>query len=222
MPIPPEVEPSWKFIWGQVVNMNGQWKMHEQLFGKGPKRMELLAKHASNFFAMVQQTFLLDVQLTLSKLGDPSQSGKFDNMTLAKLADEIREAAPNPSDEAIAFHQEMAACLSDFADKSKQVRERRNKYLAHLDYDVALDQLPIPLETPTRREIEEALQSVTAFMWTIEKYFGEATTVYNHVNTIHDGDDVVRALKGAARYFELVRAGKIDWTDLTNSPWANA
>jgi len=143
--------------------MHGQWKVHEQLFGKGKKRLDLLAQEASNFFSIVQQALLMDIQLTLSKLGDPGRSGKFENMTLEKLMEEIKDLDPHPVPEALKFHKKLEACLADFADKSTKVRERRNKYLAHLDYDVALDLRPEPLETPTRTEIEEALNSVDAF-----------------------------------------------------------
>jgi hypothetical protein len=171
---------------------------------------------------IVQQALLLDVQLTLSKLGDAAQAGKFDNMSLAKLAEEIEQIDPSPGVEAKGFHQKLIVCLADFADKSKLVRDRRNKFLAHLDYDVALDLRPKSLEGPTRSEIDEALKSVTNFMWTVEGYFGEAITVYHGVATVHDGNDVVNLLKRAQRYFELVKAERIERDDWRESPWADA
>jgi hypothetical protein len=222
MPIPALVEPSWKFIWNQIAYLHFQWKIHEQLCGKGQKRMDLLAGDAHNFFGIIQQALLTEVQLTLSKLGDSARSHRFENMTLAKLVEEIQLIDPNPNAEGAEFYERLAVCQADFADKSRKVRERRNKYLAHSDYDVALDLRLVPLETPTRAEIEEALKSLTAFMWVIEAHFGEGITVYSQVVTDYDADDLVNLLKQAERYKELIIAGKLPWTDLRESAWSDA
>jgi hypothetical protein len=223
MPIPPEIVPSWEFNWHQVVDAHTQWTLLEQLFGKSNKRMELLAGDASNFFAVVQRTFLLDIQLTLSKLGDAAKTGRFDNMTLAKLADEIEQLYPKPLVESTDwFLGQLAIRMAEFSRSSCKVRERRNKFLAHLDYSVALGTHPVTLETPTRKEIEEALDSLRSVMREVERFFEEAATAYGHVVTIHDGDDLVDLLKRAARYRELVESEKISWDDWTQSPWANA
>ena len=200
-----------------------QWKMLEQVFGKGQKRMDLLAECASNFFVMVQWAVLLDIQLTISKLGDPAQSGKFGNMTLAKLAEEVEQSDPKPVTELVDnFHKRIAACLQDFSQKSAKVRERRNKYLAHSDYDTALDRRPVPILTPTRREIEASLESLRALMRELELHFGEPSTAYSDSATIHDGEDLIMWLKWAHRYDELMTDETIDWNDWRMSPFAGA
>jgi AbiU2 len=223
MAIPPALGASWKFIWNEVADVHALWKVHEQLFGKGEKRIDLLNACASNFFAVAQEAFLLAIQLKLSKLGDPAMTGKYDNMTLAKLSDEIKSTFAGkacPSSQKLSARLDTR--LQDYASKSEKVRERRNKYFAHSDHATALNIRPVPLLTPTREEINGALESLRSFMRVVETHFGEPYTSYNNVSTIHDGESLIVSLKYSLRYQEMQKAEKIDWFDFRQSPWNDA
>ncbi len=158
MPFSPALEASWKFIQNQVIDIHIHWKFHEQLFGRGQKRLDLINESAPNFFYLTQEALLLAIQLKLSKLGDPASMGRHENMTLAKLRDEIlSECMSLASKSSEAFIARLDACLKDYGVKSEKARERRNKILAHTDHAAAMNKLVIPLLTPTRQEIEDAL-----------------------------------------------------------------
>lgn len=154
MPIPNAFEPSWKFIWNEVVDVHAKWKIHEQLFAKGQKLLDLLMDTSSNFFAVVQDVLLLSVQLTISKLGDRPRMGGFENLNLAKPAEEAyaSDSGENAGEKA-AFRGRLTGRLAVFAEGSRNVRERRNKYLAHLGYDVALNTSTTPLLSVSRHEM---------------------------------------------------------------------
>jgi hypothetical protein len=220
MPIPAALEPSWKFIYNEVVDIHLHWKFFEQLFGRGQRRLDLLNECAPNFFYLVQDAMLLVIQLRLCKFGDPAATGKNQNMTLAKLRDEIQSQGDPDSGKMRIFITRLDACLADYGAKCGKVRIRRNKFLAHTDQLKAMN--VVPLLGPTRQEIDDALDSLRIFMRAVEDYFAETPIAYNHVLTIHDGEAVVTALKYNLRYMELQHAEVFPYFDYEKSPWANA
>jgi hypothetical protein len=219
MPIPHQLQASWKFIEDQVIDVHMHWTFHEKLFNVGQKRFDLLNTAASNFFYLAQQNFLLAVLLKLCKLGDPASNGKFENMTLTKLRDEIKaEGGTQTSVPSKAAR--LDACLDDFGDKSAKIRVLRNKMLAHTDRQTAMQ--IVPLIGPTRKEIQEALESLSSFMHEVNAYFGEIPTAYGLTLGWYGADDLVAVLKGGFRYRELQQDGTIDYADIQKSQWMDA
>jgi hypothetical protein len=219
MAIPSALEETWKYLWSEVVMLHAQWKIHEQLFGKGEKRLRLLNECASNFFFLVQQTFLLEIQLAICKLGDPPRSMGFDNLTLARLILEVKASDQDSgSKKAAKFYGRLGRRLEVFKGRSKNIRERRNKDLAHCDMATAR-MMPVHLGSPSRREITKALETLTRFMRDVERYFGEASTAYWSVSTMQDGDNLVGWLKSGRRFREIHEAGLVDMYDYSNSEW---
>jgi hypothetical protein len=130
--IPNAITPTWDALREQVVRLHLQWRLHEELFVKEERR-KLLDEVAGTFFGLVQQNFLLDVQLAIARLGDPAQQGSNSNITLHKLAAEIRALYQEPLDPPVQeFFAALARALAAFALASEKVRERRNKYFCPL------------------------------------------------------------------------------------------
>jgi hypothetical protein len=198
-----------------------QWRLHEELFVKQERR-KLLDEVAGTFFALVQQNFLLEVQLAIARLGDPAQQGPNSNMTLHKLAAEIGAVYQEPLDLPVKhFLAALTSELATFAMTSEKVRERRNKYLAHSDYDHALGKHPVPILTPTRAEIDGALATLRSALHLVTTHFGEIPTAYQAVNAEGTGESLVGMIKAGMRYYELLDEGTLDG-DLHLSKWGNA
>src|SRR5215472_2229378 len=87
--MPNEITGTWEFLHGEVVWLHGRWSMYRQLFGTNENRVNLLNKVAPNYFGTIQNIQLDEVQLTLSRLGDPAQTGKRQNLTLETLVGEL-------------------------------------------------------------------------------------------------------------------------------------
>jgi hypothetical protein len=206
-----------------VLDVHAKWKIHEQLFGSGQKRLDLLMRTSPNFFAIIQETLLISIQLTISKLGDPAKSGKFDNMTLAKLVAQVQEHdMEGDVGKKSIFNADIDTRLVEFGTASDKVRERRNKLLAHLDYGTALNLHPMPITGVTRKEIEAALSALRTLVREVEDYVGESPTAYQNVVLTWDGDLLISSLKHAQRYLELEKDGTVSYDDWRTSQWADA
>lgn len=116
--------------------------------------------------------------------------------------------------------------LTQYRDRCKAIQWRRNKQLAHADLATLLHQhgaaTGVPLSSPSRQEIEYALEALRDFMRTIEDYFGETPVAYTMFVSRDDGDALVSVLKQGLRYEELSRNQVLPFNDLANFDRNNA
>jgi hypothetical protein len=174
--------------------------MYLQLFEATPERIAFLNDCAYTFFGMLQNVLLDDVQLGLSKLGDPSQIGRHRNLTLATLQESI--ATLNEP----VLTAQLAQALSTYQIKSADVRDRRNKRIAHLDFNTSMQKATGGLTTPSRREIEETLDALRKFMNVVAGRFGNTQIFYEASAPDEAAARILLLLKAGMRYQEL-------WTD---------
>ena len=198
----------WSGLKSEVTWLHGRWIIYQQLYGRSSERIDLLNRSASTFFYIVQLSLLHDVQLSLSKLGDPPGSGDRKNMTLDALVEQLKDAG----------EKEVVVKIRSLVDayhaSCKKVRHRRNKWIAHFDLDTLLASKVTPLGGPSRAEIEAALDALREVMNCVELHYAEPRTLYEHFIMTHDGDQLIFALMRGMRYNELVREGVIGFDDL--------
>jgi hypothetical protein len=220
MEIPAEIEPTWNLIHLNVLSLHLTWKMHEQLFKK-EERINFLDHVAAAFFWLVQQSFLLEVQLGIAKLRDPAHQGQFSNMTVYKLDEEVRALYQEPLSASVQdFFTTLWEKLTAFKTASAAIHERRNKLLAHLDYEHALKRHPTPLPGPTRMEIENTLRALESLLNEIATHFGEMQTAYAGVRADGTAENVVGMMKAGMRYHELLMISAMEG-DPHLSKWGN-
>jgi hypothetical protein len=210
MGVPQEVQPIWNMIWQRVARLHGNWIVYRQLFGQSEQLVTMLNRCASAFFAVVQDGLLSDVQLSLSRLADPPRSMGRPNATLATLISEIEAAEGSDI-------PDLRARLEEYRASCEKIKARRNKYLAHYDYEALVKNASAPLDGPSRHEIEQALAALRRFMSDVESHFGEVPTNFEHFISRNDGTDLVWWLKRGLRHRELEESGQIEPLDLRNS-----
>lgn len=206
--LPAEIRDIWVTIKSEVVWLHGRWIIYRQLYGTSQERIDILNSSASTFFNVLQKTLLHDVQLSLSKLGDPAGSGKRKNLTLAALVAEL-EAVGESS-----VVSKLAPLVTTFDDACKNLRHRRNKWIAHFDLRTMLESKVKPLEGPSRAEIEAALKALRDVMNCVELHFTESQTMYEQFILNNDGEYLISTLKQGLRYRELVKGKVIAHDDL--------
>ena len=86
---PSQIYTLWTTLDKEVTWLHGRWIIYRQLFGTSKERVELLNESAGTFFNVLQDVLLHDVQLSLSKLGDPADTGSRENMTLEALHEDV-------------------------------------------------------------------------------------------------------------------------------------
>src|SRR6185295_6641359 len=84
-PIPADILTVYDELRSEVTWLHGRWICYRQLYAVSPKRTELLNESAGTFFYILQDVLFDEVQIALSKLTDPSRTGKFENLSLEQL-----------------------------------------------------------------------------------------------------------------------------------------
>lgn len=178
------------------------------MFGKSKERIELLNACAGEFFFIIQDALLADVQLSMSRLAERVKTSGKKNATLERLSNEIA-MPPIP---------QLTGCLQDYRDRCDKITLRRNKELAHADLGALLRRNGFaggtPIPGPSRQEIEEALKALREFMNAVEGYFNDPPMDYEIFASPDDGDSLVEILKQGLAYRELWKAGKLPFEDL--------
>ncbi|TAJ80141.1 hypothetical protein EPO44_18870 [bacterium] len=195
--LPSTIQPIWNELHGDVAWLHWRWHIYRQLFGTSPERIQFLNECAATFFGMLQNVLLDDVQLGLSKLGDPSQTGKHRNITLATLADAI--AGLNEP----ALNTQLQSAITAYQSKSARVRDRRNKRIAHLDFNTSMQRASAGLPQPSRQEIDEALEALRKFMNVIAARFGNTQIFYEASAPDAAAYALLLILKGGMRHREM-------------------
>lgn len=204
---PGKIHTLWTILDKEITWLHGRWIIYSQLFGTSKERVELLNESAGTFFNVLHDVLLHDVQLSLSKLGDPAGSGSRKNMTLEALHEALLGAG-----EATAADK-MKASMQKFEAACAKIRQRRNKWIAHFDRSTMLNEDVIPRMGPSREEIESALKALREAMNCISVHYTETTIAYEHFSMQADGEALLRNLRRGLRYTELVEAGTVSRDD---------
>ena len=177
-----------KAIIDKVVWLHVKWRAYRELFGTSEERVSLLNDHAPVTFRIFQQALYDDVQLSIARLADPSESCGQRNLSLRTLLDMYPGDVPEPAERA---HDEFQRAVTS-------IRTRRHKELAHNDLGCVAGVLA--LTGISRREIEAAL----AQLWTVlEEAHGQnsrSEICFDRVIGIYeDTGDFVELLESMAR-----------------------
>lgn len=200
----------------ELTWLHGRWKIYRQLYGTSSDRIDLLNNSAPTFFYFTQQIMINDIQVSLGRLTDPARMGKSENLSLEQLQERIDKFHCGE------FSHNARGLLDAVHEICDQFRALRNKKLAHLDLDHALERSANPIPYASREQVEKALLSMRTYMNHIEGYFYDSEYAYNLFVMSSDGNHLVWMLKSALRYRELVDEGVIPIDDLEKMKWKDA
>jgi nicotinamidase-related amidase len=206
--IPTPVHELWSAIDSEVWWLHGRWIMYRQLYGTSPERIKLLNESAGTFFNILNEVLLHDVQLSLSKLGDPAGTGSRTNMTLAALVEAFKSCGE------LTVVAKLEPLLDKFDVSITEIRHRRNKWIAHYDRTTMLGSQANLHQGPSRNEIELALTALRDVMNCVQLHYLESQTMYADFFMDSDGEHLISDLKRAHRYKQLVKEGVIPHGDL--------
>ena len=212
MPFPQQLSDTWTFLHGEVVWLHGRWSMFNQLYATSEVRLEALNKVAPTFFGTLQRVLLNDIQLALSRLGDPSRMARRENLTLETLVDAISELREP------ALAAALSADLAVYRERCRMIVTRRNQWIAH--YDISLRSPAERLPGVSRQEIEEALEQLRVFMRRVYGHYMNAHMAYEMFVLNDDANNIVRVVAEALRYRQLMDQGTIDYADFITSDFA--
>ena len=202
--MPEPLQSHWQALEEETIWLHGRWKIYRQLFGTSPERIEVLNESAGAFFYIINLVLMNDVELTLSKLADPTSTSGKQNLTLECLLNDLAELGDTT------FYKEVARMLGEYRQRCKKVIHRRNKQLAHFDLATLMTAKSAPIPGPSRQEIEDALLALRIFMNALQRKFARTETAYRDILLTTDGDQLLLVLEHGLRYQHLEAAKAID------------
>jgi hypothetical protein len=149
-----EFDASRKRLWNELVALADLWTQFQHLFAGSKERVDVLNACASWFFGLTQRLFLKEILLSISRLTDPAEQRGHRNLTIRILLEDP-ELAGSPE-----VRIELEEEITRLAAACKEIREHRRKYIAHLDYAVALDDENTLLPGLAREHVSEAVESL--------------------------------------------------------------
>jgi hypothetical protein len=120
------------YIYDDVYYLIYVWQEFNELFGKSTKRLDVLNESTSSFFSLVQNLMMANIVLGICRLTDPIKPPRIDttHLSLYILPKEINE--PN-------FKKEIYTICSKIKKEAKEIRDARDNYIAHTDYQKLVD-----------------------------------------------------------------------------------
>jgi hypothetical protein len=177
-------------LWQEVGRMFSNWQEYVSLYGTNPERIELLNNAAGHFFRTVQDGLWERTLLHLSRITDPAQQGKKKNLSIHSLVEAISD---------IELKSKVTASVALATEKCAFARDWRNRFIAHADFDLALDESAQPLATASRLQVREALEAIEQVLNTISLAFQDATTRFSEMALLNSGEDLIYLLDFAVR-----------------------
>jgi hypothetical protein len=215
MPIPANVEPAWNGLIREVIDVHSLWGIYRALFGHTEERIKLLAQCGNWFFATVDRALLFQIQMILAKCCDPLKSAGKENMTMDRLYSDIAAAsAPKP------LLDELHSRLEQYKERCVAIRGRRNKFLAHYDYET-LAKIPLPsLDRPSRKELREVIEELDRFMNAVSVHYDDAEIDFASFDSTIAAEELLLWLKRGLRHKQLSDEDVLEWDEFRNSAWS--
>jgi hypothetical protein len=161
--IPSDTHEIYGPLFHDVCHLHRKWGIFCQLYGSGESIIALLNTAAPGFFRICEDLLADDVLLSISRLRDPKQTLRKDNLTLERLVHSI-DVTKYPR-----LRLDVERLLSDIRVKSAFVKAQRDRRIAHADLSTKL-QVSL-LSPPMRTDVEHVLQAIRSLMNAIELYF---------------------------------------------------
>lgn len=194
---------------GELTWLCWRWNEFEQLFGEKKSRIDILNRSAPFFFYIVQQVLWDEALLGISRLAGPASS-----MGHANLA--VRRVAPLIPEEGL--REEVEALIRTMDDACRFASPWRNKRIAHRDLDLALGSNAEPLPAVEKRQVDEAIEAITAVLNHVQAAYQDATTAYRVVGPVDGAEALLLVLRDGLRREEL-RREKLERGEYDPADW---
>jgi AbiU2 len=119
-------------------------------------------------------------------------------------------AAPKTEPE---LRRRLGTPLKVLRQKTEFARDWRDRRIAHRDRALALNPSAKPLARADRKSVDEAIASIVAVLSTVEAYYCDSTTAYEHTHSLGDAKALLyvmrEGLNSRAERERRLRAGQI-------------
>ena len=192
--MPPELLSHFEASKQQLITASAKWQLIEQLFAKTQARSQLLTRIGSGFFALIKDSLVTDVMISLGRLLDKPHHKGNDNLTLERLGDTVMKLGNDELAQKLDVHLKKARG-AEFA-----ARRYRNKRLAHNDLKSILDQEANPLPAATVGDVRKMLHETGEFLNSIDLHYCRSTTAFGLAMIDGDANSLVSLVRDGLLY----------------------
>ena len=192
-------------LYNEITWLTFKWIEFRELYGTKESRFELMNKVAPFFFFTIQKVLWENLLLGVARITDPPETMGKKNTTLKALGQYLQDD----------FKTEIEGDLNDILTESKFCRDWRNRWIAHMDYELSVDrQNARPLEPATRQKLRVTIEKIHSLYNKISfKYLG-STTAWQMLDSDRGAISLLYRIEDGLRFDEEVYKRKIkgDWT----------
>jgi AbiU2 len=157
-------------LWQAVATIFVYWKDYVELFGAGPKRIDILNQAAPQFFRMLQDELWGISLLHIARLTDPAITAGKANLTIQALPDLITDAG---------LKARVRTLVTEALKETEFCRDWRNRLIAHNDLKLALEQPTKPLADASRAQVKTALDAVAKVLNALAGHYHQSQTRFD-------------------------------------------
>lgn len=187
--IPREIKDQFEAAQQQLMTASAKWQLVEQLFAKSKTRSDFLKRTGSGFFALVKDSLITDVMISLGRLLDRPNINGNENLTLERLVTSVSDLRNGDLALRLNVHLDNARAAYD------ATRLYRNKRLAHNDLKTILEQDAKPLRPAHVEDVRATLREAGEFLNLIDSHYCRSTTTFGFTMIEGDGDSIVRLIR---------------------------
>ncbi len=173
----------------EIIWLNVKWKQFCSLYAHTPQRLTLLNETAALFFRIIQNVLWDDVLLHIARLTDSPKSMGKDNLTILRLPPAIPDKT---------ISNEIQHLVDTTVKKSTFARDWRNRYLAHRDLSLVLQEKATPLSQVNHKNMDHALAALADTLNHIYVHYFGRNYKYEYFMAYTDADSLVHHLHIAA------------------------
>ena len=211
----PELGPTYAALSQDLLWLHLRWHLYRQIFidptpphSHIEQQIELLNETAPYFFYTLSRILWYDVLGGLAKITDNERSGPGkDNLSLCRLPGLIDDSG---------FRRRMEELADSASNACNDIRDWRNRHIAHRDLALALKVSPKALPGVGNQAVEDAFQACRKVMTETEAHFGTPPILYQYaLPSAGDGRVLLFYLRHGV---QAVRQAEQGHTGLFDSP----
>lgn len=181
-------------LYNEISWLTFKWIEFRELYGTKESRIEIMNETAPFFFSTIQKVLWENLLLGIARITDPPETGKKKNTTLRALGPHIRDEQ---------FRLEFENDISDILAESEFCRDWRNRWIAHMDYELSVNRKSaVPLKQATRQKLRIVLEKIQALYNKVSFKYLNSTTPWEMLDSNQGAVSLLYRLEDGLRFDE--------------------
>ena len=148
-------------LWNECALLHMRWDEFVMMFGKDQEQFDVMNQVAPGFFMSAKDALWESILLHLCRFADPYRVAHRQTLSLEALLNcQASQSIPD-----------LRSLVADAKSKIKFAQDWRNRALAHLDLEHALEKTAQPLAPASRLRVKEALLAISMTLQSVENHF---------------------------------------------------